>query len=703
MSTSIFSNVGWGSGPNMKVSASYDYRRSGADMQYKITVSIAPVTGASYFGYSIQWYTNVNGSGYVSQGTLKNASPSQWSSAITATTDWITVSNKTSGSTSFALKVTSSGSTGSGRAAGEYTGYNLYVSPAASTMTVTSGTYIGNSWSFNISRNDSTFKHKITWSCGGSSGYILGNSSTMSTSTSTTWTPSVSTFGPILIDSTSKGITFYLYTYDSSGNSIGSKSYSATIYVPSYTPSASNFTVSVYNDNTIVNSWGVALQGYSKYNYSFTPSYNYGAQVKSYSISNMAGASASRSGTWSSGTISNRTGVVNNYGTFTPKLQYTDSRGKKCSSTSPSSSSIYVYEYFKPQLKNVIASRCDSTGLVSEVGDHIKIACNPVFATVTVNGEDKNSVTTTYTVKQISDGTVLVDREELDDIGVVIPTVDQSFTIELDESYQVTITTIDALGNPYTADYMVKVATTTLHLKDGGHGVGIGRYCNEDNKFQVGWDTEIDGGLDCDYLIRDHIPANSNLDNYWQTGHYRCSSNVSVESLINCPTSYAFTMDVWGSTGVGRYTEESTYVYLTQRIMDYKGNIYQRNGESGSGTIINWSEWHVLFSPAVRTSTQHFNCTTNFGVKATFTLPAGYKIVTVYQVYNHSRPKELGVSFGQNKYVQAYTNCSDCTATVTPLSLTSYTSGTTMYVWASSDTNSSTLQNGIYCDYQVIG
>lgn len=584
MSTSIFSNVSWGSGPNIKVSASYEYRRSGADMQYQITVSIAPITGSAYFGYSIQWYTNINGAGYASQGTLKDASQSQWRNAITATTDWITVSNKTSGSTSFALKVTSEGSTGSGRPAGEYKGYTLYVSPAESTMTVTSGTYIGSSWAFNINRNDSSFKHKIKWSCGGEDGYLLGTSSTTSTTLSFTWTPQAQFFGPILKDTTSKGIKFYLYTYDSSGNYIGSKSYSYTMYVPSYTPSVSHFTMSVSNDGvedqqvrTTINNWGVALQGYSQYHYSFTPSYNYGAEVKSFSISNIAGVSSSGSGTWTSGANPNISyttpNKVSSSGTFTPKLQYTDSRGKKCTADLPSK--IYVHEYFKPQLKNVVASRCNSSGVVSSVGDHIKIACNPVFATVTVNGTNKNSVTTTYTVKRVSDNRVLVNGNTLNNNSVIIPTASQSFTIDQGESYQVTITTKDALNNTFSASYKVKTATATLHLKEGGRGVGIGSYCNKNDTLQVGWNTELGGKLDVSGSITfDGGEQHSERDIFFQntTGTYKHKCEL-------------FGGDPASKNGIGLWDTKNSRRILTYNDVDNEIRI----GDSGFKFFLNGS------------------------------------------------------------------------------------------------------------------
>ena len=45
--------VNWGSAPNIGVTFSYDSRRSGQDMLYRVYASLSPVTGGSYFGYPV--------------------------------------------------------------------------------------------------------------------------------------------------------------------------------------------------------------------------------------------------------------------------------------------------------------------------------------------------------------------------------------------------------------------------------------------------------------------------------------------------------------------------------------------------------------------------------------------------------------------------------------------------------------------------
>ena len=75
-------------------SASAMSQRSGSSMQYRIWVTIDPLTGASYFGYPIYLSVYVDGSGVTSGYTMKAASPNRWSSAITYNSGWVTVTGR---------------------------------------------------------------------------------------------------------------------------------------------------------------------------------------------------------------------------------------------------------------------------------------------------------------------------------------------------------------------------------------------------------------------------------------------------------------------------------------------------------------------------------------------------------------------------------------------------------------------------------
>ena len=66
MSYTTLDSIQWGGTPLIGVSFAYEGQRSGSSMQYRIRVTIDPLTGASYFGYPIYLSVYVDGSGVTS-------------------------------------------------------------------------------------------------------------------------------------------------------------------------------------------------------------------------------------------------------------------------------------------------------------------------------------------------------------------------------------------------------------------------------------------------------------------------------------------------------------------------------------------------------------------------------------------------------------------------------------------------------------
>ena len=152
---SIASNVIWGSGPIIPFDFSYEKKREGSTQYYQITVSCGTITGDSRFGYPI--YVQIFLDGVVKTSyTLKNASPSQWTSALSNTSGWLSVSNKTSGTTALSIRIYSG--LGSSRDT-TYT-FSLDIDPAASTISCTSAN-IGQKPTITINRASPNFVHTL--------------------------------------------------------------------------------------------------------------------------------------------------------------------------------------------------------------------------------------------------------------------------------------------------------------------------------------------------------------------------------------------------------------------------------------------------------------------------------------------------------------------------------------------------------------
>ena len=121
-------NVQWGSSPRIYVSFYYEKTRDGANMKYRTKTVISPLTGSSYFGYSIEQLLNMDGADKEHE-VLKDNSPSQWGDDIEYVSPWYTISNKTSGTTSVTFNLFST----SGR--DDYFEYSMAVDPAYTSIT----------------------------------------------------------------------------------------------------------------------------------------------------------------------------------------------------------------------------------------------------------------------------------------------------------------------------------------------------------------------------------------------------------------------------------------------------------------------------------------------------------------------------------------------------------------------------------------
>ena len=132
---SLGSTIWTSNKPDIQLSFAYEKKRSGADMQYRAQITVGTVSGSSTFGYPIYLKLSIGGTERVST-TLKNASPAQWTSAITYTSPWYTISNKTTGTTAVSFNVYS----GMGSTRSATYSYKMEVDPAASEVSASNGT-----------------------------------------------------------------------------------------------------------------------------------------------------------------------------------------------------------------------------------------------------------------------------------------------------------------------------------------------------------------------------------------------------------------------------------------------------------------------------------------------------------------------------------------------------------------------------------
>ena len=165
MATSLASNVRWTSNaPEITFDFSYEKKREGTTQYYKVTVSCDPLTGSSYFEYAINLELKLAGT-KVATKVLKEESVSykNWSSALTYTTGWLSVPNKTDGTTALAIRIYSTYRDATYN-------YDLPIDPAASTISATDAN-IESTSTINIIRQSTKHTTTVSYKAAGQNSY----------------------------------------------------------------------------------------------------------------------------------------------------------------------------------------------------------------------------------------------------------------------------------------------------------------------------------------------------------------------------------------------------------------------------------------------------------------------------------------------------------------------------------------------------
>lgn len=112
----------------------------------------------------------------------------------------------------------------------------------------------------------------------------------------------------------------------------------------------------------------------------------------------------------------------------------------------------------------------------------------------------------------------------------------------------------------------------------------VPQFLNEDNAAtKERLDTKFNKSLD--------IANASDLNNFMEEGFYCCNSNFYAETILNCPTKYAFGLMVWG---------KGTIVY--QEVREYNrgsesqeyNNCWRRSYYTRKNVLSTWSKWRQM-------------------------------------------------------------------------------------------------------------
>lgn len=390
-------------------------------------------------------------------GSMPNVAPNNV--AVVAATTTHTIAHNTDGTKSITISCRWNNSSASYQGATSTVTLALTTIPRASSMTLSSSSQtMGQTYTFTISAASTAFTHAIAWSFGGTSGTAV--SSIAAGTTTVTYSPPTATFAPLCTSNEKATITYTLNTY-SNGTLIGSKSYTATLYVPSSVlPSVTIAASPVNGFNSLYiqgkSSVVIAANGSVASDYSATIS-SYTFTVANSSNTVIGTSTTSTSAT----TVTYTSPVLTGSGTHTLTVTITDSRGRSVSSVT----TITVTAYSKPVFGTITAFRCDSGGTSAVEGTYVSLTVNCTYSAVS-----GNSLTLTYATKVSTDANYGAATTITSGTTYIL----SGFAINT--AYKIKITATDTVGNTVYTVIDISTSETAFHYAKSKHAWGFGLY-----------------------------------------------------------------------------------------------------------------------------------------------------------------------------------------------------------------------------------
>lgn len=459
----------WGSGPTITLWYGYDYRRSGADMEYRIYGEVNTSGATLYFGYSIDADVYLDGSWKYSKH-LKDNSPTTWSNTLTFDSGWKTVANKVDGSTSCSIKLSTNAPRGSSTWS-----YSLPVSPAGSDISTPNGT-LGVEQTITITKRNAAFTDTISYACGSQSGTIV----TETLAGSVQWTPPISLASEVT-ESTSVPVTLTTVTKQGS-TTIQTKSITITCAIPaSIKPSAS---VAISDPTGYATTYGAYVQSKSTLQSVITATTSYGSPINTYST-------VADGNTYTTQTTT--TPVLQNTGAQNVVATVTDKRGR---TSDPATASYSVLAYAQPTLSSCVIQRCDSLGNADPEGHYMSVDFTGVITAL----NNVNSAVWAIRYRVTGSGT-WTDVALPSLTGNYTPTHQEIIAAADANTFEVEVRASDDFGTITVGTGSIPIAFTIMNWRTNGDGMAIGGI-NTQAGLQIYMptehydDVEVDGDID---------------------------------------------------------------------------------------------------------------------------------------------------------------------------------------------------------------
>lgn len=230
---------------------------------------------------------------------------------------------------------------------------------------------------------------------------------------------------------------------------------------------------------------GMFIQGKSKVCGSFAGSGKYGASISDYTMT-VEGKSYN-------GAAELTSDYISGYGSITVKVTVTDSRGF----STEKAEEIFAAAYAKPKITVSQCQRCDGNGNITDSGTYLRIVAERIYNTVDTGGGQTNFCDIRYRFRT-ENSSFGQWRELLAGADTASNKVDSGALLgsfAVDTTYVVQIGVADTLGGQSESEYTIMSEAVFLHERAGGKGLGIGKYCEEDNLVDIAFNVRVRGDI----------------------------------------------------------------------------------------------------------------------------------------------------------------------------------------------------------------
>lgn len=476
----------------IRTSVSYDsyfwvyWERSSTDIENnrtKIYWSCGVYCGHEFYSNAIKMSAvTINGTKVYSGGTYSNFKVGDHKIA----SGYLNIAHNSDGSKTFSVSAFTGWLYSDHNYSASAASYTLPSIARASSLTASNGT-LGVSQTLKINRKSTSFRHILRRTVGSSdTNVLIGKSQNV---VSYAWSPSKSW---AQYNTTGKTIACKLeletYASSSATSVIGTVSKNITLTIPEDDDTKPTVSIAVapVNPSSFPSTLAsLYIQGKSKAKVTCTASPKYNATISEYTVS---AGTLSKRGSSSAQT----TDYLQTAGSIPVTAKVKDSRGFY--GQTAAATNITVLPYSKPTIapidgqSKIICDRSDANGASSRSGTYLRIRAKAVYSSL----DSKNTCTMQYRYK-IESGAWSAWINLTSSNGVVDATLDRGLSAQ--SAYTVELRAVDLIEASVSFPFSIPTDAVNLHLRAGGKGIGIGRYCAGEGRLDVAYDAFFEKGV----------------------------------------------------------------------------------------------------------------------------------------------------------------------------------------------------------------